>query len=292
MSKIRKLVIPAAGVGTRFLPATKAQPKEMLPILDKPIIQIIVEDAVRSGIEDIIIITGKTKRAIEDHFDRDEYFENLLIDVGKKRFAEMIKNIAYLANFIYIRQKGPYGNGTPVLNAKRVIGKEPFAVVWGDDLWMCQKKPQLKQLIEVYEKYSEPVISAMYTDSEGTKKYGIIDGIEIQKDIYQVKKLVEKPGPKNAPSNIASVGGYILTPDIFDALEQTKPGKGGEVWLVDAIAKLLKRRRIYAKIINGKYLDCGTKLGWLKANIEYGLQDADIHQKLKQFLKNLTERRL
>lgn len=287
MSKIRKLVIPAAGLGTRFLPATKAQPKEMLPVVDKPIIQYIIEDAVRAGIEDIILITGKTKRAIEDHFDRDEYLEKWLCENGKNEYAEEIRKISMLANFIYIRQKGPYGNGTPILNAKPAIGNEPFAVLWGDDIWNCPKTPQLEQLINAFKKYEAPIITAFETNDEGTKKYGIIDGEKIEKNIYKVNDITEKPGPDRAKSRLASLGGYIFTPEIFEALENTKVGKGNELWLVDAIAILLHKLPIYATIIEGSYYDLGSKLGWLKANVEYGLRDKEINKDFKKFLKNI-----
>lgn len=285
--KIRKLVIPVAGLGTRFLPATKAQPKEMLPIVDKPIIQYIIESAVASGIEDIILVTGKTKRAIEDHFDRDEYLERWLRENGKEKSAEKIRNIAKIANFIYIRQKGPYGNGTPVLNAKHIIGKEPFAVVWGDDVWDCPQKPQLKQLMDVFQKYGETVITAMVTDDSGTKKYGIIEGGKISSEVYRVSSIVEKPGPEKTSSRIASLGGYIFTHDIFEALENTKVGRDNELWLVDAIALLLKKHKIYAKIIEGNYMDLGSKLGWLKANVKFGLKDEEVKNEFKKFLKKV-----
>lgn len=284
MKKIRKVVIPVAGLGTRFLPATKAQPKEMLPIVDKPIIQYIVEEVVRAGITDIILVTGTSKRAIEDHFDRNEELERHCLASGKKNACKQIKEVAEMANFIYIRQKGPYGNGTPVLNAKEIIGDEPFAVVWGDDIWQC-KVPHIKQLIEVYEKYGDPVITAQATDSEGTNKYGIIEGVKVEKDVYQVNSIVEKPGPKKTKSRLATFGGYIFTPDIFDMLEKTTVGKGNELWLVDAIAKLQKKRPIYAKVIDGTYYDLGSKLNWLKANIEFGLQDKEVNKNLKKFLK-------
>lgn len=285
--KIRKLVIPAAGLGTRFLPATKAQPKEMLPIVDKPMIQYIIEDAVKSGIEDIILVTGKTKRAIEDHFDRDEALEKWLRENGKDKYADMIRGISKLANFIYIRQKGPYGNGTPVLNAKHIIGDEPFAVVWGDDIWDCPKAPQVKQLTGAFEKYGDPIISALETDDEGTAKYGIIEGGKIEKSVYRVKTVMEKPGPKKTPSRIASLGGYIFTKDIFKALEITPLGKNNELWLVDAISLMLKKRPVYAKIIQGKYMDLGSKLGWLKANVELGLKDKEVGEEFKKYLEKI-----
>ncbi|NQV88402.1 MAG: UTP--glucose-1-phosphate uridylyltransferase [Parcubacteria group bacterium] len=289
MSKIKKVIIPVAGLGTRFLPATKAQPKEMLPIVDKPIIQYIIESAVESGIEDIILVTGKTKRAIEDHFDQDEFLERYLIEAGKEKYAEKIRKISKLANFIYIRQKGPYGNGTPVLNAKHIIGDEPFAVLWGDDIWNTPRVPHLKQLMDVFEKYGDPVISAMMTDDEGTGKYGIIDGVKIGDDTYEVKSIIEKPGAEKAPSRIASLGGYIFTPDIFLELEKTPVGKGNELWLVDAIARLLEKRPIYAKIIDGDYMDIGSKLGFLKANVHFGLNDADVKDELKKYLKEVLK---
>ena len=285
--KIRKLVIPAAGLGTRFLPATKAQPKEMLPIVDKPIIQYIIEDAVKAGIEDIIIVTGKTKRAIEDHFDQDEYLEKWLRENGKDEYANSIQKISKLANFIYIRQKGPYGNGTPVLNARPAIGNEPFAVVWGDDVWNCPNVPQIGQLMEAFKKYETPIITALKTNDEGTKKYGIIDGEKIDKNIYKVKNITEKPGPDKTLSRLASFGGYIFTPDIFEALDNTKVGKGNELWLVDAIALLLHKLPIYATMIEGSYYDLGSKLSWLKANVEFGLRDKEIGKDFKNFLKKI-----
>jgi len=286
MSKIRKVVIPVAGLGTRFLPATKAQPKEMLPIVDKPIIQYIVEEAVRAGITDVILVTGASKRAIEDHFDRNESLENYCLAGGKTKAYKEIKKVAELANFIYIRQKGPYGNGTPVLNAKEIVGDEPFAVVWGDDIWTCPGKPQVKQLIEVYEKYGDPVLTAKEIKAEETKKYAIVEGIKVEPDVVQIKSIIEKPGPKKTKSRIASLGGFIFTPDIFDALEDTKLGKDNELWLVDAIAKLMKKRPIYAKIVEGEYYDPGSKLGWLKANVEFGLKDKEVSREFKKFLRN------
>jgi len=286
MPKITKAVIPVAGYGTRFLPATKALPKEMLPIVDKPVVQYIVEEAVASGIKDIILVTGASKRAVEDHFDYSYELENWLEKTGKKEILANIRKIAELANFTYIRQKGPYGNGTPVLNAKYLIGDSPFAVIWGDDL-VISKKPRLKQLIEVYEKYTDPVLTAYPVNIEDTKKYGILDAKEIEKSVYQVKTIVEKPGPQKAPSRLASLGGYILTPDIFEALESISLGKGGELWLVDAVFELSKKRPLYAKKIEGKYYDVGSKLGWLEANVELGLEHPEIRKEFKTYLKEI-----
>jgi UTP--glucose-1-phosphate uridylyltransferase len=287
MSKIRKLVIPVAGLGTRFLPATKAQPKEMLPIVDKPIIQYVVEDAVKSGITDIVMVTGPSKRAVEDHFSPNYELVNLLKKQGKEEMAEEVKKIADMANFIFIRQKGPYGNGTPVLCAKDIVGDEPFAVMWGDEFFYTPKKPQLKQLMEVYEKYGDPVLTAYEVDDKGTEKHGIIDALEVEDSIYQVKNIVEKPGPKKAPSCLASLGGFIFTPDIFDALENTKLGKDGELWLVDAIFKLLKKHTIYAKKIDGVYYDTGSKLGYLKANVDFALRDNKLADEFRDYLRSV-----
>jgi UTP--glucose-1-phosphate uridylyltransferase len=287
MSKIRKLVIPVAGLGTRFLPATKAQPKEMLPIVDKPIIQYVVEDAVKSGITDIILVTGPSKRAVEDHFSPNYELVNLLKKQGKEEVAEEVKKIADMANFIFIRQKGPYGNGTPVLCAKDIVGDEPFAVMWGDEFFYTPKKPQLKQLIEVYEKYTDPVLTAYEVDEKGTEKHGIIDALEVEDSIFQVKNIVEKPGAKKAPSRLASLGGFVFTPDIFEALEQTELGKDGELWLVDAIFKLLKERPIYAKKIEGVYYDTGSKLGYLKANVDFAMRDKKLAYDFRNYLRSV-----
>ncbi len=284
MSSIKKVVIPVAGLGTRFLPVTKAQPKEMLPILDKPIIQYIVEEVVRAGITDIILVTGPGKRALEDHFDRNENLERFCLENGKEEYCEKIKEVAEMANFIYIRQKGPYGNGTPVMNARGVIGNEPFAVVWGDEIWQG-KVPHLKQLIDVYEKYGDPVITAQETDDEGTSKYGIIEGTEVEPSIHQVSSIVEKPGPENTTSRLATFGGHIFTPDVFDILDSTPLGKGNELWLVDGIAGLMKKRPVYAKVVDGTVHDTGSKLTWLKANIEYALHDETISSEFKEYLK-------
>ncbi len=287
MSQIRKLVIPVAGLGTRFLPATKAQPKEMLAVIDKPIIQYVVEDAVKSGITDIIMVTGPSKRAVEDHFSPNYELINLLKKQGKEEMAEEVKKIADMANFIFIRQKGPYGNGTPVLCAKNIIGDEPFAVMWGDEFFYTPRKPQLQQLIDVYEKYGDPVVTACKVSKEDTKKYGIIDALEVEKDIYKVKKIIEKPGPEKAPSNLAMLGGFILTPDIFEALEKTKLGKDGELWLADAHEKVLKKRPYYACLVDGTYYDTGSKLGYLKANVDFALRDKKLSKDFRDYLKSV-----
>ena len=287
MSKVKKLIIPVAGYGTRFLPATKAQPKEMLPVVDKPIVQYVVEDAVRAGIETIILVTGSGKRAVEDHFGYNYELQSFLKKAGKSEMRKEIKNIADMANFIYIRQKGPYGNGTPVLCAKHLIGDEPFAVMWGDEFFHTERKSQLAQLIKVYDKYTDPVLTAYEVSKADTAKYGIIDGTEVEKGVMQVDNIVEKPGPKKAPSTLASLGGFVLTPDIFEELEKTKLGKGGELWLVDAIFALSKNRAIYAKKIEGTYYDTGSKLGYLRANVELALKRPDLKKDFKKYLKSL-----
>ena len=288
-NKITKVVIPAAGLGTRFLPATKAQPKEMLPVVDKPIIQYVVEEVAASGIKDVIIVTGSSKRAIEDHFDYNYELQNWLKKQGKNKQRQEIKKIADLANFIYIRQKGPYGNGTPVLNAKDIIGDEAFAVVWGDE-FIYSKPPRLKQMMKVYEKYGGMVISAMrIKNKKDLSRYGIADVKKIEKNVFEIKNIVEKPDPKKAPSNLALLGGYILPPEIFEVLKKTKAGKGGEIWLVDAINALKKRGiPLYAcEIENGKYYDCGNKLEFIKATIDFALEHKEIGKELKKYLKNI-----
>jgi len=286
--KIKKAVIPAAGYGTRFLPMTKASPKEMLPIVDKPIIQYVVEEAVASGIEDIIIVTGSNKRPIEDHFDHNSELERYLEETGKEKELAEIKKIARMANFIYIRQKGPYGNGTPVLNAEPVIGNEPFAVLWGDQFTLADP-PRLSQMINAFEKYHDPILSFVKAQSaDDYNRYGVPKVNTIEEGIHEIIEIVEKPGPENPPSDLVSDGGYILTPDIFEALKNTSVGKGNELWLVDGINKLKKDHKIYAcEVKNGKYHDTGDKLEYLKTNIEFGLKREDIGPGLKEYLKNL-----
>jgi len=294
--KIHKAVIPVAGFGTRFLPVTKAQPKEMLPIVDKPAIQYIVEAAAKSGITEIIIVTSGNKRAVEDHFDRSPELEKWLFKVKKTHALKELRLIPRLANFIYIRQKGSPGNGTPVLNAQSLIGNEPFAVFWGDEFFTplanagtTGQKPWIKQMIEVYEKYHDPVIALAEITREETARYGIYAGVEVEKNVIQIKSVEEKPGPKKAKSNLAGIGGFILTPDIFPILKNLKPGKGGEVWLADAVKILNKKRPMYGKKIEGKLYDAGTIFGWLKANVELALEHPLVKDEFKSYLKNLKK---
>ena len=289
-NKIRKVVIPAAGFGTRFLPQTKAMPKEMLPIVDKPVIQYVVEEAVASGIKDIVIVTGALKRAIEDHFDtiNADLLQNLESS-GKHELIKEIKRISEMANFIYVRQKGPYGNGTPVLAAEPVIEDEPFAVLWGDE-FIYSKPPRLAQMIDVYNKYGGIVISGVRIEKkEDLTRYGIADIEKVDGKVYKIKSIVEKPDPDKAPSNLATHGAYILPPEIFKALKAIPPGKGGEIWLVDAI-NLLKDQGIpvYAvEIENGKYYDTGNKIEYMKTVVELALEHKDVNGEFRQFLKDL-----
>ncbi|MCE9541642.1 UTP--glucose-1-phosphate uridylyltransferase GalU [Candidatus Kaiserbacteria bacterium] len=285
--KIRKAVIPAAGYGTRFLPATKAMPKEMLPIVDKPIIQYVVEEAVAAGIEEIIIVTGWNKRSIEDHFDFPFALERYLRDNGKEKQAEEVRNISNLANFVYIRQKGPYGNGTPVLNAKSVIGDEPFAILWGDE-FIHSDPPRLKQMIDVWDKHGVANISAVRVHESAVEKYGIADVTDVEPNVFKIRSLVEKPKVGEAPSNLAAHGAYIMPPRLFEILETTPLGKGGELWLADAISQLAKEQDVYAvEIQNGKYYDTGNKLEYLKTVVEFGLKHPELGEDFHTFLKDL-----
>jgi len=290
MNKITKVVIPAAGFGTRFLPQTKAMPKEMLPIVDKPVIQYVVEEAIDSGVKNIIIITGSNKRAIEDHFDepQEDLVQNLV--QGKKHhLLDEIRRISDMANFIYIRQKGPYGNGTPVLTAEPAIENEPFAVLWGDE-FIYSKPPRLAQMIKVYEKLGGIIISGVeIKNKEDLKRYGIADLTHVEKNVYKINKIIEKPEPSEAPSNIATHGGYILPPEIFSALKKITPGKGGEIWLTDAINYLKKQGvPVYTVVVeNAKYYDTGNKFEYLKTVVELALTHKEINGNFRSFLKSL-----
>ncbi len=285
--KITKAVIPAAGFGTRFLPQTKAMPKEMLPIVDKPVIQYVVEELVASGITDIVLVTGWHKRSIEDHFDYPYELIKTLEQQQKDKLLEEVKRTAQLANFIYVRQKGPYGNGTPVLCAKKVVGDEPFVVIWGDE-FIYADPPRCKQCIEVFEKYGDPVISAVRVPEKDVSRYGIVNATNVEKNIWQIRDLIEKPQKSEAPSNLAAHGCYILTPDIFPILEKARPGKSDEIWLTDAIKVLMKQRPIYAcEVKGGKYYDTGNKLEYMKTVVDLALIHPEIKDDFKQYLKSL-----
>ncbi|MFH1207657.1 MAG: UTP--glucose-1-phosphate uridylyltransferase [Patescibacteria group bacterium] len=286
--KITKVIIPAAGFGTRFLPVTKAMPKEMLPIIDKPVIQFVVEEAVSAGIKDVIIVTSWQKRSLEDHFDYSLELERQLESTGKLEQLKEIRRIPELANFIYIRQKGPYGNATPVISARHLVEHEAFAVLWGDEFFHSDP-PRLKQMMAVYEKYGHSVISAVRIPNKNdVSKYGIADIEPVEGNVFRIKSLVEKPKPEAAPSNLATHGAYILTPGIIQSLRQLQPGKDGELWLVDAIKDLMTREPVYAcEIKNSTYYDTGNKLEYLKANIEFALLRDDLSQPLRDYLKTL-----
>ena len=286
---IKKALIPAAGWGTRFLPQTKAMPKEMLPIVDKPVIQFVVEEMVSGGVEDVIIITGIYKRAIEDHFDRSLELEAYLKDKGKDKELETIKKIGNMANFVYIRQKGEkYGNAIAVLAGKPAIGNEPFIMTWGDE-FIHASPTRFNQILDVYKKNPGIVISAVeIEDKNALSRYGIADVEEIEDGVYKIKEIVEKPDPETAPSNIATHGAYILPPEIFDVIEKLEPRKNGEYNITDAINKMIKDGYpAYAcKIKNGKYYDTGNKLEYLKTVIDFGLKDEDFGEDLKKYLKD------
>jgi UTP--glucose-1-phosphate uridylyltransferase len=287
---IRKVIVPAAGYGTRFLPATKASPKEMLPIVDKPVIQYIVEEAVQSGIDEVIIITGYSKRAIEDHFDYNFELEYRLKESGKLKYYEEIRRISDMARFVYVRQKAPLGNGHAVLCAREVVGNEPFAVAWGDDL-VDSDVPCMKQMLEVFEKYQGPVIATMRVPQEHISDYGIIAGEQIEDKVWRISSIVEKPEAASAPSNIAAVKGYILTPDIFDVLENQQPGKGGEIWLTDAINILAQKRPVYAYEFDGHRFDVGDKLGFLKATVHFALKNGVFCDEFRTYLGDILSGR-
>ncbi len=280
-----KAVIPAAGLGTRFLPATKAQPKEMLPVFNKPTIQYVVEEAVNSGIDDIIIITGKGKRPIEDHFDKSFELEQNLESKGKFDYLEEVQAISNMADIFYVRQKKQNGLGDAISCAKKHIGDEPFAVLLGDTITYSET-PCTKQLIEVYNKYGASAISLEEVPKEKVERYGIIKGVEVEKDIYNIEKLVEKPLVHQAPSNLAIMGRYVLTPDIFDKIDETDPGVGGEIQLTDALSKLDK---IYGNTFEGKTYDIGNRFEWLKTSIEFALDDDKYGDDLRVYLKEIIK---
>lgn len=288
MQKVKKAIIPAAGLGTRFLPATKAQPKEMLPIVDKPTLQYIIEEAVESGIEEILIITGRNKKSIEDHFDKSVELELELESKGKKDLLAQVRQISEMVNIHFIRQKEPKGLGHAIYCAKSFIGKEPFAVLLGDDI-VYSDKPCLKQMIDTYEEYKTTILGVQEVAPEDVDKYGIIEGKHIEDRVYKVKGLVEKPLLDDAPSNVAILGRYIINPAIFDILENTKPGKGGEIQLTDALKELAQKEAVYAYNFEGRRYDVGDKLGFLEATVEYALRREDLRQDFLNYLVKITE---
>jgi UTP--glucose-1-phosphate uridylyltransferase len=286
--KVKKAIIPAAGLGTRFLPATKAQPKEMLPIVDKPTIQYIIEEAVASGIEEILIITGRNKRAIEDHFDKSVELEQELEAHNKEDLLNMVRDISNMVNIHYIRQKEPKGLGHAISCAKTFVGKEPFAVMLGDDV-VDSKVPCLKQLIDCYTEYKTTILGVQEVPQSDVSKYGIVKGMHIEDRVYKVKDLVEKPKSEEAPSNIAILGRYIITPQIFDILENTTPGKGGEIQLTDALKTLIQNEAMYAYNFEGRRYDVGDKLGFLEATVEFALKREDLRESFIKYLSTISE---
>ena len=289
MSLVKKAIIPAAGLGTRFLPATKAQPKEMLPIVDKPTLQYIIEEAIASGIEEILIITGRNKKSIEDHFDKSIELELELEKSGKTEMLEMVRHISDMINIQYIRQKEPRGLGHAILCAKSFIGDEPFAVILGDDIF-DSKTPCLKQLLDIYYEYNTTIIGVQKIDRNDVNKYGIIQGKYIDENIHLIKDLVEKPDIESAPSNIAILGRYILKPDIFKILENQKPGKNNEIQLTDALKTLCETQAMYAYEFEGKRYDVGEKFGFLQATVEFALKNNELKDEFLNYLKELVKK--
>ena len=287
--KVRKAIIPAAGLGTRFLPATKAQPKEMLPIVDKPTLQYIIEEAVDSGIEEILIITGRNKTSIENHFDKSIELELELEKKGKDDLLAEIRKISDMVNIHYIRQKEPKGLGHAIYCAKSFIGNEPFAVLLGDDI-VYAEKPCLKQMIETYDEYKTTILGVQEVPDEDVSKYGIVEGKHIEDRVYKVKGLVEKPSVGDAPSNVAILGRYIINPAIFEILEHTKPGKGGEIQLTDALKELAQKEAMYAYSFQGRRYDVGDKQGFLEATVEFALRREGLREDFLNYLVKTVEK--
>ncbi len=285
--RVRKAVIPAAGLGTRMLPITKSMPKEMLPIVDKPVIHYVVKEAIEAGIEDILIITGKGKRAIEDYFDRSFELEYYLREKGKLEELKQVEEIGEMVDIYYVRQKKPLGLGDAVLHAEKHVNGEPFAVLLGDDIIISQK-PAIKQLIDVAEREKSQVLGVEKVPKELVDRYGIISGEKIGEDVYRVRDLVEKPSPEEAPSNIAIVGRYVLFPEVFDFIRELSPGKGGEIQLTDALRNMVPSYPTLAKMIDGRRYDVGTRLGFIMANVELGLEREDLGEELLGRLKQLV----
>ena len=288
MKKIRKAVVPVAGFGTRLLPATKAQPKEMLPIVDMPGVQYVVEEAVNSGIENLLLVTGRNKRAIEDYFDYTVELERELKNKGKTDLLNVVRNVSEMASIYYVRQKIAKGLGDAIYHAKGFISDEPFGVLLADDI-IDSNIPVLEQMIDVFSDHPGIILAVMEVPIKDTKLYGIIEGKKIAERLYEVYDMVEKPEPMEAPSNIAIVGRYILTPSIFDSLESTPPGKNGEVQITDAIKNLLVKEKIYAYKFEGERFDVGDKLGYLKANIAFALKRKGLGDELKKYLKRILK---
>ncbi|HYR77067.1 MAG TPA: UTP--glucose-1-phosphate uridylyltransferase GalU [Pyrinomonadaceae bacterium] len=283
---VRKAVFPAAGLGTRFLPATKASPKEMLPLVDKPLIQYVVEEAVASGIESVIIVTGRGKSAIEDHFDVSFELEALLRERGKEDDLRLVREISEMARVSYVRQREALGLGHAVLQARDLVGEEPFAVMLSDDI-IDSRTPALRQLIDVYEKYDAPVVSTMQVEGEAISRFGVLDVDEVTDGVYRIKDMIEKPPLSAAPSDLAIIGRYVLTPDIFAEIEATTPGAIGEIQITDAMRALSKKRDFYAVRFEGTRYDAGDKLGFLIATVEYALKHSELAPDFRSYLRSL-----
>ena len=284
--KIRKAILPVAGFGTRFLPATKAQPKEMLPIVDKPVIQYLVEEAVAAGIEEIIFVTGRGKRAIEDHFDVSYELEDTLVEKNKHDLLETVQKISGLAKFSYVRQPKPLGDGHALLQAAHLLNGEPALVIFGDCLYDSEV-PASRQLMDTYEKYGDPVIGLSEVPDDQVSLFGVIDGIKLDDNTYEVKGLVEKPKKEDAPSNLVAVGKYIVTPEVFETLATMDHGKSGEIRLIDAFEIMLNNNKVlYGKVLEGEWLDTGDKLNFVKATIHMGLKHPEIGAKLREYLNS------
>ena len=289
MRRIRKAIIPAAGLGTRFLPATKAQPKEMLPIVDKPTIQYIVEEAISAGIEDIVIVTGRNKRAIEDHFDRSMELEGFLEKNAKDELLDLVRDIARMADIYYVRQKEALGLGHAIYSARKFIGNESFAVLLGDDV-IYSEVPVIRQMIDQYERYGASIVGVQEVPLQDTPKYGIVDGQKFADRLYRAKTMIEKPRPEEAPeTRLAIMGRYILNPEIFHILKELPAGKGGEIQLTDGIKELGRYQDIHAYEFEGRRYDVGDKLGFVEATIEYALRREDLSENLTLFLRNLVK---
>jgi UTP--glucose-1-phosphate uridylyltransferase len=286
--KVRKAVIPAAGLGTRFLPATKAQPKEMLPLLDKPAIQYVVEEAVRAGLTDILIVTGRGKRSIEDHFDRSAELEHFLESKGKFDELKQVRAIAELANIYYTRQRDPLGLGHAVACAEAHVGEKPFVVILPDDL-VRPKTPLLDRMLKIHERYGRSVLAAIEVARDDASLYGMIEPEPVEEDLVRILSIVEKPSPKESPSNLAAIGRYVFTPEIFDALRETPPGHGGEIQLTDAVNLLAQEQAVYALTFEGRF-DVGNKLDYLRATVELALEREDIGAEFKVYLAELIRR--
>jgi UTP--glucose-1-phosphate uridylyltransferase len=284
--RVRKAVFPAAGLGTRFLPATKASPKEMLPLVDKPLIQYVVEEAVASGVESVIIVTGRGKAAIEDHFDVSFELEKLLEERGKLAELKAMRAISEMARVSYVRQQEALGLGHAVLQARDLVGDEPFAVMLSDDI-IDSETPALRQLLDVYEKYDAPVVAVFEVEGEAISRFGVVDGEEVAEGVYKINDMVEKPAFADAPSDLAIIGRYVLTPDIFDEIEKTRPGAIGEIQITDAMRSLLRKRPFYAVRFEGKRYDAGDKLGFLTATVEFALKHEDLAPEFREYLQTL-----